>query len=226
MAERDAMSTDVKKEGEAPPPADELKNIKSEMNRKFEAMNAELKKSNEALIAKLSELTKPKPAPQAQQQEEDISDLMYKDPQRFAQRIKQEAKEDIQKELSAREQETVKRTTTINQLYKEFPELALEDSDLTKLALSKYNENVKDTGATPAAYRAAVAEAALELGMKPKSKRAEDDSFQVSGSGGGNRSARKKDGELDSATVAAAQLMGVDPERIKKRQRKNLGRWE
>lgn len=225
------MSTEVKKQGEAAPSgeADAFTNLKAEMQRKFGNIEDQLKQSNAQLQAMLQGMKKPdpKPAPKA---EPSLEDLYYKDPVAYGEAIKKQAKEEIRAERDEENKMTAQQQKAVQSLYKEFPELSNDDHELTKAALAKYADLQKDYGNTPAAMKAAVAEAALELGIKPKSKRpADEDDFTLSGSGNGEGRRRKsREEEVDPRIGEVARLMGVDPEKAKARAktRKNFIKFE
>ena len=206
---------------------DEIKNLKSEFNRKLDNLNTQLKQQNEALVAQLQSLVVPKKQ-EATSDEDDIGDLVYKNPTAFAKRIKEEAKRDIQAQLSARDEENNKRNDIVQKLYADFPELAIADHPLTVSALEKYKEISKDSGATPASYRAAVYEAAMDHGVQPKKKRGDSDDFTGFSGKGDSRPAKKKDEAISPQTAELARLMGVDPEKVAARAKKrsNYGKWE
>jgi len=223
------MSTETKSGAPAPETSsnDEIKNIKAEFNRKLGNVEDTLKKSNEQLLVQMQQMLKPKPAPV--ESETSLEDLFYKDPKAYAAKIEERTTSKIEQRMLERETQTNQRNTVIAQLAKEFPELNHDDHDLTQLAIKKYNDMSKESGATPATYRAAVYEAALEHGVKPKSKRPadSDDNYTLGGSSSGRRPAKKND-ELDPAVIEAAKIFGVDPERVKARAkaRKSFTRWE
>lgn len=208
---------------------DELKNIKAEFNRKLGNVEETLKKSNEQLLAQMQAMLKPKASVPATSESDDIEDLFYKDPKAYTARVVERTTQQINSTISQREAETAQRNSVLTQLTKEFPELNVDDHELTQTAIKKYNDMARDSGATPATYRAAVYEAALEQGIKPRSKRPadSDDDFSLRGSGSGRRSAKPKD-ELDPLTIEAAKAFGVDPEKVKARvkARKSFMRWE
>lgn len=224
------MSTEAKKEGseESVDVNTELKNLKSEMNRKLGNIDEMFKKSQEELFQKISALQKP--APQAAPKENaDLAELIYRDPEKYAQVVTERAKNQITKELEEKSTRQAAQTQVINSLYKDYPELGDDAHELTQLAIKKFNESSKGDN-SPSAYKAAVYEAALELGVKPKSKRPTDSDEDFSVGGGGQRSqrgSRKKD-ELSEEVREAAAIFGVDPERVKARmsKRKSFTRWE
>lgn len=229
------MSTDVKSTEGAQAAAggdDLIKNLKSEMDRKLGNFQSEMQKQTAELQSLLQTLKKSQaPAPKAEPQDEDLTDLMYTNPKAYNEKIVSVAEQRIEKKLAAREQEQSARQNTLQKLYKDFPELAIDDSPLTKLAIEKFNTMATEYGNNPATYNLAVKEAALELDMKPKSKRpqTDDDYAGVGGSSSGSsRPARRKNEELSDATKELAERMGVDLEKVKARikTRRNFEKWE
>jgi hypothetical protein len=211
---------------------EDFKNLKAEIDRKLGNVKtdvaAALKQSQDSLMNQLQAMLKPQPV-KPSETPEDLDSLFYKDPKEYANKVAEMAERRIEEKYTKREQDTQKRQVTVSQLYKEFPELNTEEHELTQLAIKKYSEMAKDYGDTPATYKAAVSEAALELGVKPKSKRpAEEDSYSIGSGRGRERPASKKSDEIDPRTVEVARLMGVDPERVKTRlkNRNKFGNWE
>jgi hypothetical protein len=213
--------------------ADDFKNLKAEIDRKLGNVKtdvaAALKQSQDSLMSQLQAMLKPQPAQPSVTPDDDLEGTFYKDPKAYAAKVAEMTERRIEEKFSKREQETQKRQVTVAGLYKEFPELNTDDHELTQLAVKKYQEMSKEYGDSPATYKAAVSEAALELGVKPKSKRpAEDDSYSVGSGRGRERGAQRKSDELDPRTIEAAKLMGVDPEKVKARvkSRNKFGNWE
>lgn len=200
--------------------AEEIKNLKAEFQRKNDNLAAQLKASNEQMLASIQTMLKPKAAPK--EPTEDLETTYYKDPIGAMKKVKEEAKAELRTEFAAANQDLQKKQLTIQQLYKEFPELGNEESELFQSATKKYTDMSKEHGESAATYKLAVAEAALDLGVKPKSKRpkSENDDYNVSGSGNGNRQrSGKQSEELDPMVIETAKLMGVDPEKIKARMK-------
>ncbi len=219
------MSDDVK-DGEGNQPADEIKNIKAEMNRKLsntDSTLAALKASNEALLAQIQQLV-PKPAAQPEQK---LSDLMYSDPEAYAQKVLAEAERRADVRMSERMTAQSEQQNVIGELVNQFPELSDGEHELTKAAVAKFNAMPEKMRSNPVAYKTAVMEAALEQGVKPKSKRerVEGDDYVGRGSSG-SASRSKKPTEIDPRTAAFAELVGLDiskPE-VKERLKSNHGR--
>lgn len=219
------MSTEVKNEtqqGQAAPPQDEIKNLKAEMNRKLDNTTAQL----QALLDQMKKPTAPTETKKAPS--------VFEDEEAFAASIEQRAAERIRKEQEATQAAQARYQNTVQGILREYPEAADEASDLMKRAKEIYGALGDDERNSPLAMKAAVAEAASEIGLKPKSKRPQndDDSFALSGSTQSTRrSSREPD--LDPATVAFAKALGQpvdDPkylERLKAAaKRKNWKKYE
>lgn len=229
------MSTEVKKDGEGtPPPADEFKNLKAEFNRKIDKVNDELKKSNQQLMEQLQSMLAPKPPKQheAAPADDELEELLYKNPKLYTQKIEERAEKRLEDKLNKRDAENQRLSTAITAMYQEFPELNKTDGELYKLAISKQTEMAKEYGNSVATMKAAVAEAALELGVKPMSKRERsEDDFTVDGRGSESEAPVRKRGkkdELPPNTALWAEALGADLERVKARhnKRKNYTKYE
>jgi hypothetical protein len=220
------MVSEDEKSGEGTPPADEIKNIKAEMSRKLsntESTLAALKASQDALLAQIATLA-PKPALAPEQK---LSDLMYSDPEAYAQKVLAEAEKRADARLEQRLSAQSAQQNVIAELVNQFPELSDGDHEFTKSAVAKFNAMPAEDRKSPVAYKTAVMEAALEAGVKPKSKRerVEGDEYVGRGSSG-SASRSKKSAEIDPRTVAFAELVGLDiskPE-VKERLKSNHGR--
>lgn len=224
---------------------DPLKNVKSEFDRKIGNVDQKLDQTNKTLAGLVTQLqqmaktTAPaqstKPAPTVQKE---IEDNWYDNPGKVAQLIKEEAKTELRQEITAANAIQQKTTNTLNSLVRDFPELSDQDNEFTKRAIAIYAEMPEDEKASPAAYKAAVREAALEMGVKPRSKRTEEELDDFSLRSGGNYSSRsegsaRRRNTLDPAVAAFAKLVGVDAEDPKTKERlinnhgrKRWDRWE
>jgi len=231
------MSDDTKVP-EAPRADNEINNLKQEMSRKlgnYETKLNELAQTNQALLQKLSQLTQPKPL-SVKSDEEDLDRLWYDDPKKAAARIKEQTKAEIMAEYQKDQELKQKTQSTLASLVSDYPELNDSNSDLTKRAVEIYN-SMSDTDKTsPVAYKAAVREAAGELGVLPLKKRQtlDDDAYTGSSSGAATSSkgrTSKKD-DLDPRTIAFAKLVGLNIDddavktRVKERTKRNWNRYE
>jgi hypothetical protein len=211
--------------------ADEIKNLKAEMNRKL----GNLEQTNAQLINMMQSLAKPAPA--ATTQSKKLGDVLFDNPDEAARLIKEEAKAELREELNKANQVQTRTQSTIASLVSEFPELGDSNSEFSKRAVAIYHSYAPEDQANPISLKAAVKEAALEMNVKPKSKRnaESDDSFALGGGSGGETrpSRRSREQELDPATIEFARHLGQnvdDPkymERLKKSaKRRNWSRYE
>lgn len=214
----------------SPETSDPIKNMKSEFDRKFgntDAKLSEMAATNAALLAKLNELTSQR-APSAPAAQEELSDVFYKDPARYAQIVADRASAQAEARSSQREAASRKTQGILGQLQAEFPELASADHELTRKAVEIYNALPDDEKASSMSYKLAVQSAAVELGVKPRSKRPASDQEDLGSSGyssSGNRSQRKST-KLDPATEELARMFGIDTSKaeVKDRLIKSSGR--
>lgn len=194
---------------------DTLNNMKAELNRKVS--NIEARVTPAKVVA----------------EEEPLEDMIYSNPKKVIETIRAQVNQDTQQTLNARDQHT----QVIGDLMYDFPELQDKNSDLFKAAVAGYQAMTPQEQANPMAYKLAVKSAAVDMGVKPRSKRSADDDFSLNGDGGGHsgrdRRGRSRDNELSDETLAFAEKVGFninDPkvvERIKARaQRKNWNRYE
>jgi len=219
------MSDDIK-DGNASASADPIKNLKAEMDRKL----SNLQQTNEALIKQVQAMIQPKPAASSTASSAKLEDVWFDKPEEAASRIE----ERVLTKISKQQETAAKSNATIGQLVSEFPELSDNNSDLTKKAVEIYSSFSEDEKSSPVAYRAAVREAAMELGVSPKSKRqasSEDDTFSIGGSSS-SREDRRAAKQMDQATLEFASIMGLDVndkkvvERIKAKTKRNFNRYE
>lgn len=207
---------------EAAPSTEEVvKNLKAEMQRKFENSQSELQKlqkSNEELTSLMRSLVNSTPAPRVE--EDDINKIWFDNPAKAAAIIEKRAEERITKQLQAKEAVQTRQTQTINELVMQYPELNDPSSELYKKAIEMHSSMASDT--SPNSYKAAVYQAALELDVKPVSKRkkaqtSEDFSF---GGSSGRRSEGPTPDEV-KAQLDFASLMGINDPKVLDRIKEN-----
>lgn len=222
------MSDDIKSaEGSAAESqADPIVNLKAEMSRKLgntESKISELQKTNELLLSKLSQLTQPAAAPAAKSA--DLSTLLYSDPDAYAAEIERRAEERAMRRVNEQQAQAVRTNSVLAELQNEFPELSDSGNELTKKAVEMYNNLPPDEKNSSLAYKVAVKAAALELGVKPRSKRPVDD--EPMGSSYGQRSgSRRAATKLAPETEELAAIFGLDTSKqeVKDRLLKNSQR--
>lgn len=195
-------------------PEDPIKNLKAEMDRKLsnsEAKLSELSNTNIALMQKLEEISRSVKPQAPASSNEDLSDVFYKDPTRYAQIVEERASARAEKASQQREAAMRKTQGVLGQLQNDFPELASPDHELTRRAVEIYNGLPDDEKASSMSYKLAVQSAAVEMGVKPRSKRpvADDEPTGSSGSSSGRSSTRKRE-KLDSNTEELAAIFGID----------------
>lgn len=217
--------------------ADGIKQLKAEMDRKLTNIEQTSKKLEEALRS-LNTAVAAKAAPPARQAEvtEDLEDLMITNPAKAAKIIKEQAKAEISEELGKQAKAQNKTSQVMSELISKYPELQYNDHELTQKAIEIYNALPDDEKTSASAYRLAVKEAAVELGIKERSKRSEGEDFVPSRTSTSQR--RQKKEELDPATLEFARLMAekgftaVDPdkegvkERLLARSKRNYGQFK
>lgn len=225
MEDNQGVETPSTENESTPPAEDPIKNLKAEMNRKLENTNAQL----QALLAAINTQNKPAAAPEVAAKKVSVFD----DEDAYAARIKAETAAEIKREFAIQQAQQTKQAQTINQLVADFPELTQQDHALTKRAVEIYNSLSDDEKQSPIAYKAAVKEAALELDLKPKSKRQasskENDTFAL----GGNTAGTKRPAptsEVDKVRESLAEAFGlkVTPElkeRLKQHAKKDFKRF-
>ena len=231
------MSDETKNEG-AEGGADALTNVKAEMNRKLGNIEAQIKSQNEAMLAQINALlaktAPPKEESTVSKAKKPLKDLINDDPEEYARHVQEEARASAERLIEERTKKANEQQAVLSQLTSEYPELNDMNSELTKLAVEKYKGLGLDS---PVGYRAAVAEAAAELGVRPKSKRkaeSNDEAFSLgSGSGGRGTGEARVSPQQEAVMRDLAKKFGVNWEdkdtrdRLKKNHgRKSYGRWE
>lgn len=228
------MSDENKPGDGSAPPVDEIKNLKAEFARKFENTNAQLQEVLNTLKSQA------KPAAPAKDDSEDLEAQLYSNPKAFVENVTNKVRAEVSKEVNMSQAKQAKFQQTVNAILQEFPEAANESSPLMQRAREIFGTLAEEDRQSPLAMKSAVAEAAAEIGLKPKSKReaSADEAFSL-GSGSGSRaegsSRRQKSGELDERTKMFALAVGLDldspknkesAERIKgKHGRKSYEKW-
>lgn len=228
------MPPEDQNQGSGASDADPIHNVKQEFNRKlgnFESKISALEQTNAALIQQLQGLAAPRQEPASSKS---LNDVWLDNPEAAATMVAEAAEARVMSKLTAQAQES----NTIAQLTSEFPELSDNNSALTKRAIEVYGSFSKEDKKSPVAYKAAVREAAMELGIVSSSKRSQyEDDVSIKGQGSTRnrqeQSRSKRGSEVDPDTAEFARLVGVDiddpkvKERIKARHsRRTYNRWE
>lgn len=191
----------------------ELHNLKQEMTRKLSNVDAGFN----AIQQQLAELTK-KMAPVVQPKVEapDLNTLAVTDPVEYARVIKDQTLAEVRAEQARVSQAQQYNQTVISKLLTEFPEAGQPGHQLydkVQQILVGMSDEERNNSAN---WKSVVLEAALDLGIKPRSKRKADEeepeSFSFGGSSGGSRPETKTSGKnkLDPRTIEFAALVGLD----------------
>lgn len=191
---------------------DPIKNLKQEFGRKQDNVLNELTALKQQLSALSETIVKPSIGIKSQNQNEEMPDPIV-DPKGYKDYIKREISQEMGQSINNNNQ----RQAQLSALVQQFPELQDGNADLTKKAVEYYNRLSNEEKMSPNAYKYAVNDAALELGVVPMSKRQrnenDDESFTGSSSGSAKRPSQKNkqaEEKLDPATLAFAQAIGKD----------------
>ena len=194
-------------------PEEFQKNLKGEMGRKFQNIEEKLNQfsdSQSKLLEFIENTSQKQPETTAN---ESITDLMYSDPDRFAEEIQNKAYEKFTKAQAEKEKVMTQKTTVLNKLVNDFPELRNEQSDLTQKAAQLMEAYSATEQNNPHVIKQVVLEAAMDLGVKPRSKRiVDEDDFTLSGGSSSSTTSRKSKSsdEIDPRTLAYAEKSGLD----------------
>lgn len=205
---------------------DSMKNLKSEMDRKMGNQSDQLKQLLEAnktlaqQVQQLAEYSKPKPKPIAEENKA-LEDLIYENPAKAIEIMEQRVEARVAEKEKKKDAIQAENQVVVNKIILDYPEINDAANPLTKRAadiVQTYPEHRRNDATV---WRTSVLEAAAEQGVKPMSKRDNDDSFSVSGgsSSEGKSKKRKKDDDIDPRTLAFAEAIGrdvTDPKYIEK----------
>lgn len=201
---------------------DRLANMQAEFNRK-------LSNTNEQIAALLTELrANKKPVETIPTKKVSVFD----DEEAFSRDVEERATARIRAELERKEAAAAKAQGVIQSIVSEYPEVNDDSSALMSRAKEIFGAYSDEYKSSPLAMKAAVTEAASELGVRPRSKRgAGSDNFTVSSSSSSSRQSGGR-GELNDKTLEFAQIMGLDVskkevrERLTARSKRNFTRYE
>lgn len=197
--------------------ADPIKNLKSEVSRKFDnisAANAALAQQNAEIKAQLDALvasqrsTNTEVTPSKGKKAPD----MYDDPEGYAQYVAEIATRAATDNANRTVNSNNEFNSTVAQLTSEYPEFQNNTSELSLETLKIFNSLPKNEQ-NSRGIRYAAREAAAIHGIVPVAKRARTsnpDDFDHKGSGGGQRPPAPKKTKLDPNALEFAKLMGKD----------------
>lgn len=195
-----------------------ITNMKAEFNRKLDS------------VATRAYTPPPPPTPQ----KKPLGELIYEDPEaalgELASSVKSEVVREVTKTLS-----TVERNRALHdKLMSDYPELQDPTNPLTVKANEYFGSLSEEERSDPRSLKAAVLEAAVEMGLAPQPKRKKivaegDDSFTLSS--GQPRTAPKKKGDVTDSTLEFAALVGLDVskkevvDRLKERSKRDFKKY-
>lgn len=222
---------------------DPIKNVKAEMNRKFQNLsetNQKLAQQNEALNAKIDLLLNTVSQPKQESSSEDDEALRYTDPDAYIEKKLKDVDKKVDAKIAQTEQMNSAKQQTLIALATDYPEINDPSSALYKKAIELGSSYPANFVSSPEGIRLIVREAAADIGLLPKKSRqvsseeGDDDMAEFIGGGGsGNKppSGPKNKDKLDPKTLAVAELMGLnvnDPkvvERLKERSKRNYNKY-
>lgn len=192
-------------------PEERFKNLQAEMNRKTSNLDSKLEQINQqlqqlSLLGNNVSSNKPEPTPE-------IPDAIL-NPREYTDYIRKEVQRDTKSMMEAQQRQQ----SEIAGLVSNFPELSDGSSELSQAAVRAYNNLSPQEKGMPGAYKLAVQGAALDLGILPKSKRAESnksksnesDDIGARSSNEGRNNSKNKSQKLDDSTLEFARLLGKD----------------
>lgn len=204
----------------------------------FKALQADLNKLN----SKVDEGQKrqQKAAPEPKREEDDLSTTILVDPAKAVSQIAERVKKEVIGAVSSQNSAKEEFGNKFNELYREYPEISNQDSELHARA-KEIMATLTDSPYDASALERAVYRAAAEKGITPMKhrKKSDDDASdgEYLGSGGGSgggegRSGRRaKSEKLPAATLAFAEAVGMntkDPkvvERLTARHNDRKSNW-
>jgi hypothetical protein len=222
---------------------DPIKQVKSEFSRKTDNIASQLSQQQakidqimNAVIAQQQAMARPAPTA-----EKDIDPI--DDPKGFAKKIAADAArtatEQVMQYSQSQSQQQASQQQVLNALVQDYPELNDRSSELFIKAQEIQATMSAEERYNPTAIRAAVREAAGEVGLLPMKKRTNKgnvDDFTVDSSGSSPNTAQRrqaKETELAPETLAFAEAIGMninDPKYLaslkKVNQRKNWGKFK
>ncbi len=201
--------------GTPAPDADPVKNVKSEFDRKIQAIQEQIAEQNRFNVEQFNQIlsavktTKPS---EPDTSDKDIENLAFNEPAKYAKLVEDRARVAAESAATRMSDAQSARQNMIIQLAQEYPEL----NDPSTEFYQKVSAQSKSLGSnyTPSEAKALIREVAADVGLLPKAKRqtsnAGDFSFGGSRGGAGSGADRSKKAEVSADTLLVAQLLGRD----------------
>jgi len=197
---------------------DPIQNLKGEFNRKIGGMSDQisaLTNTTKELLSKLEGLSKPAPQAAASADVDD-STLLFERPKEFINKLREEVKQTVTQSIGSFADQATQSNQTLSALYDQYPELSNPNSELTKKVVENLSQMSKEDQRNPKMLKVAALEAAADLGVQPKRKRAaEEVSSDVSfgatrGMYTGEDTMPKSLRQAENSMMELAERMGVD----------------
>jgi hypothetical protein len=191
-----------------------VKQLKGELNRKTKETSElvnQLLNSQAQIQQAIAQMAKPSKKDESKD-EVNLTTLMYDDPKRYSQVIKEQAKQEALEEMRRETSSQTSVNQAIAQLAADYPELADQESELTKASVEILKSAGESERANPRTYEYAVLKAAGALDIKPRSKRtqSEDDFVAPSYSSPQGRTKKRNDDSVVSENKILAAQFGID----------------
>lgn len=187
-------------------PEDPVKNLKSEVSRKFDNLNSQFAALNQSLQQLAAER-----APRQPTQEKPLRELMYDDPDAAAELITQRAVQRADEIITSKNERQQAMQGRINELTNQYPEFAQGNGEATLTAQRIHSTLPKNLQNTAEGAELAIQRAAMELGLVPVSRRRKpvgaDDGYIPPSSGSPRGRAPSKDREMTDEEFTFAYLL-------------------
>lgn len=217
-------------ENQEVPQEDPLKNLKSEVSRKFENQQAHLAQLNEslkALAAQLQQGSTATPAPAS------IREKIYDNPDEAAQIIEDRAVAKAEQRISAKIERQQAMQQRVLELTGEYPEFSQSNSEATLAAQRIHATLPESLKNTAEGAELAIQRAAMQLGLTPSSRRrrpaGSDDGYIPSSKGSPRGRPQSNEPELNDEQFTFAHLLnesiGRKPDEKKLKQYAGRKNW-
>lgn len=222
-ANEEQQSSSSTESTEEQQPQDPILNLKAEMSRKQNNVEAKLAQTNaqlEQIMAMVQQnLVQSKPAPVASGKS--TRDLLYDDPDAFVAQITEQATSKAQAEVARSQQMQSEVSNAIMEISAKYPEFSQAGSEAAQKAVELGAKLPKHLRGTAEGAKIAMLEAAADLGLVPASRRQKQSSSSDDAAiGGSSRSSSQKPSgkaKIDESVIIMGKLLGVDYEANKDR---------
>lgn len=189
-------------------PVDHVKNLKSEMDRKLQNINDQLKQQNDFLSSQLNKLVETQSVKSNLEEPSDFYDL---NPREFKKDIVNSILSEVDNKNKEIQTKQVALQQKVIELQKFYPEISNPNSELYQTVLQEHNKLPAHLMETPEGYEMATLRAANKVGVMKNSS--EIDEFNVQGRGNKmskDNKGKRESGKISEKTKAFAQLLGRD----------------